>query len=102
MVRDIANPSEEDTHFPLFRHKDWYQGSSWASGITMPVPNGKNQESTSEAIAAYEGVALYGQVMEQVWRNAKDAQKEAFKGEEKAQKNTQIKEQEGSTIFRPS
>lgn len=77
LIRDIANPSEKDTKFPLYRHKDWYQGNSWASGITMPVPNGKNQESTSEAIAAYEGVALYGQVMEQVWRNAKDAQKEA-------------------------
>jgi len=61
----------------LYRHKDWYQGSSWASGITMPVPNGKNQESTSEAIAAYEGVALYGQVMEQIWHDDRDAQKAA-------------------------
>ena len=67
-VRDIANPSEKDIHFPLFRHKDWYQGSSWASGITMPVPNGKNQESTSEAIAAYEAVALYGKVMKEIWQ----------------------------------
>jgi len=72
MVRDIANPSEADTHFPLFRHKDWYQGSSWASGITMPVPNGKNQESTSEAIAAYEAVALYGKVMKQIWQEEND------------------------------
>jgi endo-1,3(4)-beta-glucanase len=68
LVRDIANPSEKDIHFPLFRHKDWYQGSSWASGITMPVPNGKNQESSSEAIAAYEAVALYGQVMKEIWQ----------------------------------
>jgi len=67
-VRDIANPSEEDIHFPLFRHKDWYQGSSWASGITSPVPNGKNQESSSEAIAAYEAVALYGKVMKEIWQ----------------------------------
>jgi len=68
MVRDIANPSEKDIHFPLFRHKDWYQGSSWASGITMPVFNGKNQESSSEAIAAYEAVGLYGKVMKQIWQ----------------------------------
>jgi endo-1,3(4)-beta-glucanase len=72
MVRDIANPSEKDTHFPLFRHKDWYQGSSWASGITSPVPNGKNQESSSEAIAAYEAVALYGKVMKQIWQEEND------------------------------
>jgi hypothetical protein len=28
-----------------------------------PYLNGKNQESTGEAIMAYESVALYGQVM---------------------------------------
>jgi len=77
LVRDIANPSETDTRFPLYRHKDWYQGSSWASGITMTVANGKNQESSSEAIAAYEGVALYGQVMTEIWRRDQDAQKVA-------------------------
>ena len=68
LVRDIANPSEEDVSFPLFRHKDWYQGSSWASGVPYPAfLNGKNQESSSEAIAAYEGVALFGQVMNKIW-----------------------------------
>jgi endo-1,3(4)-beta-glucanase len=64
LVRNIANPSREDYAFPLFRHKDWYQGSSWASGVpNPPYLNGKNQESTSEAIAAYEAVALYGSTM---------------------------------------
>ena len=64
LVRSIANPSRADTAFPLFRHKDWYQGSSWASGVPLPsYLNGKNQESSSEAIAAYESVALYGQTM---------------------------------------
>mmetsp|Transcript_7930 Transcript_7930/g.23402 ORF Transcript_7930/g.23402 Transcript_7930/m.23402 type:complete len:1211 (+) Transcript_7930:263-3895(+) len=68
LVRDIANPSEEDEFFPLFRHKDWYQGSSWASGIPYPAYlNGKNQESSSEAIAAYESVAIFGQVMKKIW-----------------------------------
>jgi endo-1,3(4)-beta-glucanase len=71
LVRSIANPSREDNAFPLFRHKDWYQGNSWASGIPLPpYLNGKNQESSSEAIAAYEAVALYGKVMEEAWRNA--------------------------------
>lgn len=68
LVRSIANPSREDDAFPLFRHKDWYQGSSWASGIPLPpYLNGKNQESSSEAIAAYEAVALFGKVMQEVW-----------------------------------
>ncbi len=64
LVRDIANPSPEDPYFPLVRHKDWFHGSSWASGISQPVsPTGMNQESSSEAIAAYEAVALYGKTM---------------------------------------
>jgi endoglucanase Acf2 len=64
LVRNIANPTDEDEFFPAFRHKDWYQGHSWASGIHSPVfENGRNQESSSEAIAAYEAVALFGTVM---------------------------------------
>lgn len=63
LIRNIANPSEEDEYFPTWRHKDWYQGHSWASGIAMPYLNGKNQESSSESIAAYEAVAVYGGVM---------------------------------------
>ena len=63
LVRCIANPSEDDEAFPVWRHKDWYQGHSWASGIAMVFSNGKNQESSSEAIAAYEAIALYGKAM---------------------------------------
>lgn len=33
LIRDIANPSSADPFFTTFRHKDWYLGSSWASGI---------------------------------------------------------------------
>lgn len=68
LVRDYANPSEDDVYFPRFRNKDWYQGSSWASGITMPTfGNIVNQESTSEAIAGYEAVALFGKEMMLAW-----------------------------------
>jgi endo-1,3(4)-beta-glucanase len=63
LIRSIANPSEDDQYFSTWRQKDWYQGHSWASGIAMVFPNGKNQESSSESIAAYEAVALYGKVM---------------------------------------
>lgn len=71
LVRDIANPSNGDNFFPKWRHKDWYLGFSWASGIVtiegQPYPNGRNQESSSEAIHAYEAVAVYGDVMQQIF-----------------------------------
>jgi endoglucanase Acf2 len=51
-----------------------YVGFSWASGIVTvgdrrPYPNGRNQESVSEAIAAYEAVALYGDVLSDIITN---------------------------------
>ena len=71
LIRDVANPSAQDKFFPLWRHKDWYLGSSWASGIATlgghPYLNGRNQESSSEAIHAYEGIALYGSVCMHAW-----------------------------------
>lgn len=71
LIRDIANPSIKDKYFPSFRQKDWYLGNSWASGIATvggrPYLNGRNQESSSEAIAAYEGIAMYGAVMVEAW-----------------------------------
>ena len=67
MVRDIANPSGADEWFPKWRHKDWFVGSSWASGIVKrewgPDPHGRNQESISEAVNAYDALALYGNEM---------------------------------------
>ncbi|CAK0813428.1 unnamed protein product, partial [Prorocentrum cordatum] len=53
LVRDYANPSAEDPHFPVARHKDWFLGISWAGGIPQAYENGRNQESTSEAIHSY-------------------------------------------------
>ena len=63
-IRDFANPSTDDPYFPAFRQKDWFLGSSWASGIVSAnTPHGRNQESSSESIAAYEGMSLYGDAM---------------------------------------
>lgn len=59
LIRDIANPAEDDPFFPRFRHKDWYMGYSWASGI-IAFYNGRNQESTSEAVNAWYGITMYG------------------------------------------
>jgi hypothetical protein len=32
LVRDYANPEEQDNSFPIFRNKDFYRGHSWANG----------------------------------------------------------------------
>lgn len=75
-VRDIANPSDEDPYFPTWRHKDWYVGFSWASGVVTiggrPYPNGRNQESVSEAIAAYEAIALLGETLSTTYAGSSD------------------------------
>lgn len=78
-VRDIANPSPDDAFFTTWRHKDWYLGFSWASGVVTannkPYMNGRNEESSSEAVAAYEAVALFGQICaEKVFIAAEDQQ----------------------------
>jgi endo-1,3(4)-beta-glucanase len=46
-VRDVCNPDSTDPDFPFARHKDLYDGHSWASGL-FPQANGKGQESSSE------------------------------------------------------
>ena len=38
-----------------------------------PYLNGRNQESSSEAIAAYEGIAMYGSVMMKAFGNGRSA-----------------------------
>eukprot|EP00928_Gymnodinium_smaydae_P024376 TRINITY_DN19738_c0_g3_i1.p1 TRINITY_DN19738_c0_g3~~TRINITY_DN19738_c0_g3_i1.p1 ORF type:complete len:967 (-),score=86.42 TRINITY_DN19738_c0_g3_i1:174-3005(-) len=66
-ARDIANPSDIDKYFPVWRHKDWFTGWSWASGFALggghPYRNGRNQESTSEAINGYYGLQLLGEAL---------------------------------------
>jgi len=76
LVRDYANPSQEDSAFPVFRNKDWYRGHSWAGGITKPMfGNIMNQESSSEAVMAYEAVALYGKTMASIFQDEGDTKK---------------------------
>ena len=78
LVRDIANPSKEDPFFPQHRHKDWYMGHSWASGLAVPggKPNflGRNQESTSEAVNAWcAPLCCPGLSSNPNWRSARGA-----------------------------
>lgn len=66
LMYDIANPGRgaslfepgiDRAAFPRARHKDFYEGHSWASGIFF-MGQGKAQESSSEAINAYYGAYL--------------------------------------------
>ncbi|RHY26521.1 hypothetical protein DYB32_007534 [Aphanomyces invadans] len=53
----VANFPQRDL-FPTARHKDWFVGHSYASGL-FPQANGKSQESSSEAVNAYYALALF-------------------------------------------
>jgi endo-1,3(4)-beta-glucanase len=46
-IRDFCNPDPTDLDFPVARHKDFFDGHSWASGL-FQQSNGKGQESSSE------------------------------------------------------
>jgi endo-1,3(4)-beta-glucanase len=50
--------ADSRTDFPDRRTFDAYAGHSWASG-TAPFADGNNQESSSEAITAWTGLALW-------------------------------------------
>ena len=54
--------SPQSLTFPVARHKDFYEGHSWASGL-YPMANGKSQESVSEACNGYYAVALLARVV---------------------------------------
>lgn len=64
---DIAHDSNSASQtgngafFPLARHKSWFDGHSFASGL-FPFGNGKSQESSSEAVNGYYGAYLWSLV----------------------------------------
>ncbi|KAJ2879391.1 hypothetical protein IWW38_006124, partial [Coemansia aciculifera] len=62
LLRDYANPSYVDSQFPFMRHFDPYDGHSWAAGL-FTFADGRNQESTGEAINAYYSAYLYALAM---------------------------------------
>ena len=61
LIRDVANPSTADPHFPKFRSLDWFRGHSYSHGITA-LADGKDEESTSEDMNFFYGMTLMGQV----------------------------------------
>ncbi|MCU1416921.1 MAG: 1,3-beta-glucanase, partial [Schumannella sp.] len=60
LAADLASGSASDL-FPLRRTFDPYSGHSWASG-PAPFADGNNQESSSEAVAAWNGLGLWADV----------------------------------------
>ncbi len=45
IARDVGNPSTLDPFFPTVRHKDWFMGMSWATGI---IGGARQAESSTE------------------------------------------------------
>ncbi|RLN73215.1 hypothetical protein BBJ28_00015162 [Nothophytophthora sp. Chile5] len=58
--------------FPTARHKDWYVGHSYASGL-FPMEVGKSQESSSEGLNAYYGLALFSSLDEKALEGQGDS-----------------------------
>jgi endoglucanase Acf2 len=61
LVKDIAFAERGKAEFPFLRNFDPYEGHSWASGIGLGE-SGNNQESSSEALNAWTGLILWGEV----------------------------------------
>ena len=61
LVADIATTTRGGADFPFLRAFDPYEGHAWASGIGLG-PYGNNQESSSEAVNAWVGLILWGEV----------------------------------------
>ncbi|MDN4480777.1 glycosyl hydrolase [Demequina muriae] len=59
VAADIASPADAES-FPTLRAFDPFAGHSWASGFS-PFGDGNNQESSSEAVLAWNGVAAWAQ-----------------------------------------
>jgi endoglucanase Acf2 len=62
LVADIASYDDKSSDFPVQRNYDAYAGHSWAAGLA-PFADGNNQESSSEAMNAWNAVALWGQLI---------------------------------------
>lgn len=61
LALDIANTDRSNPRFPYLRNFAPYDGHSWADGFAL-FNDGNNQESTSEALNAWYGVWMWGEV----------------------------------------
>ena len=63
MIRDYANPSDNDSEYCRFRAYDLYEGHSWAGGYA-DNDSGNNQESASESLFSWVSMYLWGVLTE--------------------------------------
>lgn len=70
LIRDVANPSDKDKFFPVFRSFDWFSGHSWAKGMFASA-DGKDEESTSEDYNFAYGMKLWGKAIGDVSMEAR-------------------------------
>jgi endoglucanase Acf2 len=61
LIKDIATDKRGQSEFPFLRNFDIYEGHSWASGVSLGS-DGNNQESSSEAVNAWAGLILWGEI----------------------------------------
>jgi endoglucanase Acf2 len=61
LIADIASTARDSPDFPRLRTFDPYEGHSWASGVGLGAW-GNNQEASSEAINAWAGLILWGEI----------------------------------------
>lgn len=61
LIRDVANPTESDKYFPVFRSFDWFTGKSWATGLRESA-DGKDEESSSEDYHFAYGMKMWARV----------------------------------------
>ena len=63
LIADIATAERGRADFPFLRNWDAYEAHTWANGIGAGVGEfGNNNESSSEAINAWVGLILWGEV----------------------------------------
>ncbi len=61
LIADIATTQRGRADFPFLRNFDTFEGHSWASGVGLGEW-GNNQESSSEAINAWAGLIMWGEL----------------------------------------
>ncbi|MCJ1274857.1 hypothetical protein MMC21_002655 [Puttea exsequens] len=62
LVRDAANPSQQDPLFPFSRMFDWYHGHSFAKGL-FESADSKDEESSSEDAFCSYAIKMWGHVI---------------------------------------
>lgn len=61
VAKEFANWDRSETNFPFLRVFDIWEGHSWAGGFSSG--GGNNQESSSEAMNAWVGIFLLGNIL---------------------------------------